>query len=80
MHGSDSVKSDREYNVLVLHIFSKMIPSLLHLINYPTLYSNATSPVFVNGKKGERFHTSVGVHQGCLISSTLFNIFLEKNN
>ena len=25
----------------------------------------------------ERFHTSVGVHQGCLFSPTLVNIFLE---
>ena len=27
--------------------------------------------------RGERFHTSVGVHQGCLLSPTLVNIFME---
>ena len=41
------------------------------------LYDKATSPVQMNGSIGERFRTTVGVRQGCLLSPTLFNIFLE---
>ncbi|KAK3893242.1 hypothetical protein Pcinc_002931 [Petrolisthes cinctipes] len=43
------------------------------------LYANASSAVFAQGTIGEWFHTSVGVRQGCLLSPTLFNIFLERN-
>ena len=42
-----------------------------------SLYENAMSAVLVQGTTGEWFHTSVGVCQGCLLSTTLFNIFLE---
>ena len=42
-----------------------------------TLYENAMSAILVQGATGEWFHTSVGVRQGCLLSPTLFNIFLE---
>ena len=41
------------------------------------LYDKATSAVQMNGSIGERFRTTVGVRQGCLLSPTLFNIFLE---
>ena len=43
-----------------------------------SLYSKATSAVFYNGSVGEWFRTTVGVRQGCLLSPTLFNIFLER--
>ena len=36
------------------------------------------SAVLFNGSTGEWFRTTVGVRQGCLLSSTLFNIFLER--
>ena len=50
-----------------------------HIINIiKSLYSKATSAVFHNKKVGEWFHTTVGVRQGCLLSPTLFNIFLER--
>ena len=39
------------------------------------LYDKATSAVQMNGSIGEWFRTTVG---GCLLSSTLFNIFLER--
>ena len=42
------------------------------------LYTKASSAVLVQGTVGEWFHTSVGVRQGCLLSPTLFNIFLER--
>ncbi|KAK3862577.1 hypothetical protein Pcinc_031574 [Petrolisthes cinctipes] len=42
------------------------------------LYANMSSAVFAQGSIGEWFHTSVGVRQGCLLSPTLFNIFLER--
>ena len=42
------------------------------------LYNNATNAVLFNGSIGDWFRTSVGVRQGCLLSPTLFNIFLER--
>ena len=41
------------------------------------LYAKATSAVLFNGKVGEFFRTTVGVRQGCLLSPTMFNTFLE---
>ena len=43
------------------------------------LYNKATSAVLFNGSIGDWFRTTVGVRQGCLLSPTLFNIFLERN-
>ena len=42
------------------------------------LYDKAISAVFFNSSIGDRFRTTVGVRQGCLLSPTLFNIFLER--
>ena len=42
------------------------------------LYNKATSAVYLNGYIGDWFRTTVGVRQGCLLSQTLFNIFLER--
>ena len=42
------------------------------------LYDKATSAVQMNGSIGEWFRTTVGVRQGCLLSPTLFKIFLER--
>ena len=42
------------------------------------LYNKATSAVLFNGSIGDWFQTTVGVRQGCLLSSTLFDIFLER--
>ena len=41
------------------------------------LYDKATSAVQMNGSIGEWFRTTGGVRQECLLSSTIFNIFLE---
>ena len=43
-----------------------------------TLYDNASSAVLLNNKIGEFFRTTVGVRQGCILSPTLFNLFLEN--
>ena len=42
------------------------------------LYDKATSAVLFNSRIGDWFRTTVGVRQGYLLSSALFNIFLEK--
>ena len=42
------------------------------------LYDKAQSTVLFNGNTGEWFRTTVGVRQRCLLSPTLFNIFLER--
>ena len=50
--------------------------NLVHAIEH--LYEKAISAVQMNGSTGEWFRTTVGVGQGCLLSPTLFNIFLER--
>ena len=50
--------------------------NLIHVIK--NLYNKATSAVLLNSSVGDRFPTKVGVRQGCLLSPTLFNIFLER--
>ena len=42
------------------------------------LYDKATSAVLFNSSIRDRFRTTVGVRQGCLLSPTLLNIFLER--
>ena len=42
------------------------------------LYDKAQSAVVFNGSTGDWFRTTVGVRQGCLLSPTLFNIFLGR--
>ena len=40
--------------------------------------NKATSAVLFNSSIGDWFRTTVGVRQGCLLSPTFFNIFLER--
>ena len=42
------------------------------------LYDKATSAILFNSSTRDWFQTTVGVQQGCLLSPTLFNIFLER--
>ena len=42
------------------------------------LYDKATTAVLFNSSIGDWCRTTVGVRQGCLVSPTLFNIFLER--
>ena len=41
-------------------------------------YDKATSAVLLNSSIGDWFRTTVGVRHECLLSPTLFNIFLER--
>ena len=50
--------------------------SLIEVIE--ELYNKASSAVYLNHSIGDWFRTTVGVRQGCLLSPTLFNIFLER--
>ena len=45
---------------------------------YCSVVHKATSAVLFNGSIGDWFGTTVGVRQGCLLSPTVFNIFLER--
>ena len=50
-----------------------------NLINaIQNFHDKATSAVCFNGSTGGWFRTTVGVRQGCLLSLTLFNIFLGR--
>ena len=42
------------------------------------LYNKVTNAVLFNSSIGDWFRTTVGVRQRCLLSPTLFNIFLER--
>ena len=42
------------------------------------LFDNAISAFQMNGSIEEWFRTTVGARQGCLLSPTRFNIFLER--
>lgn len=41
------------------------------------LYEDANACVRVNGEVGERFKINEGVRQGCIMSSWLFNLFMD---
>ena len=43
------------------------------------LYDKATSAVYLNNSIGDWLRTTVGVRQSCVLSPTLFNIFLERS-
>ena len=45
------------------------------IITIECLYNKATSAVYHDNNIEEWFQTTTGVHQGCLLSPTLFNIF-----
>ena len=56
--------------------FYNINSKLLQVIK--NLYNKATSGAYLNGDIGDWLRTTVGVRQGCLLSPTLFNIFLER--
>jgi len=50
--------------------------NLVHLIG--SLYENTSCGVLVDSNINDWFQTTFGVRQGCLLSTCLFNIFLEQ--
>ena len=42
------------------------------------LYDKATSAVLFNSSIGDCLRSTVGVRQGCLLSPTVFNIYLKR--
>ena len=60
------------YHEEVQHQCANLIQVIQHL------YDKATSAVIFNGRIGDGFRTTVRVRQGCLLSPTPFNIFLER--
>ena len=60
---------------LNMHTTGKL--SLIH-ISEPTSPWYISYAVFFNGSIGDWFRTTVGVRQGCLLSSSPFNIFLDR--
>ena len=62
-----SLSRESKYNISV---------NLIRVIKH--LYDKATSAVFFNGSIGDLFRSTVGIRQGCLLSPTLFNIFLKR--
>ena len=57
----------RKYNINV-----NLVSAIEHL------YNTAISALQMNGSTGEWFRTTIGGWQGCLLSSTFFNIFHER--
>ena len=50
--------------------------NLIRVIKH--LYEKDTVAVLLNGNIGDWFRTTVGVQQGCLLSSAFFNVYLER--
>ena len=55
---------------------SNISTNLIQVIKH--LYDKATCAVPFNDSIGDLFQTTAGVRQGCRLSPTLFNIFLER--
>ena len=62
----------KKYNISI-----NLIQVIKNLCDKANLIRKATSAVLFNSSIGDWFRTTVGVRQGCLLSPTLFNIFLK---
>ena len=66
------------YMLVLLMVLMKYNISTNLILVTKNLYDKATSAVLFNSRIGDWFRTTVGVRRGYLLSSALFNIFLEK--
>ena len=66
------------YMLVLLMVLMKYNISTNLILVTKNLYDKATSAVLFNSRIGDWFRKTVGVRQGYLLSSALFNIFLEK--
>ena len=69
---------DRVWHAAFWATMKKYNISANHMQVIKNLYDKATSAVLFNSSTGDWFRTTAGVRQGCLLSPTLFNIFLER--
>ncbi|WP_419627967.1 RNA-directed DNA polymerase, partial [Thiolapillus sp.] len=69
---------DRIWHAALLATMKKYNTSTNLIRIIKNLYDKATSAVLFNSSIGDWFRTTVGVRQRCLLSPTLFNIFLER--
>ena len=69
---------DRVWHAALLATMRKYNISANLVRTIEQLHDKATSAVQMIGSIGEWFRTTVRVRQGCLLSPTLFNIFLEQ--
>ena len=68
---------DRVWHAALWATMKKYISTnLIQVIK--NLYNKATSAVLFNSSIEDWFRTTVGVQQGCMLSPTVFNIFLER--
>ena len=67
---------DRAWHAALWATMKKYNISTIQVIK--NLYNKATSAVLFNGSIGDWSRTTIGVRQGCLLSPTLFNLFLER--
>ena len=69
---------DRVWHAALLATMKKYNTNTNLIQVIKNLYNKATSAVLLNSSIGDWFQTTVGVQLGCLLSPTLFNIFLER--
>jgi len=69
----DRVWHEALWLTMLKHNFRPSIVSVLK-----SLYEHAKSTVLIGDKYSPWFKSNVGVRQGCVLSPTLFNIFLEQ--